>query len=707
MTRRSVLQRCIVFMFTVLVALLSACAAIAGSQAARARDLLPGDPSPIPAPVLRKLDWVNTLKPKQQKWEPLRASISRNEVFASTARINTVAWVEGEIWLGTEGGLRVLSQSGRDKPLRPWQAALGGWQIQEMLVSGKDVYLLATSRLGPQVVVRAAVGCDSGSRLTLGEMQNLRFTTTAGNRLLGITGSGYVYVFDAHTSTGYEFATLDIMALSNWVNDVCSSSDGSLWVGAGGLARVYIGARKAWYWNAKTGLASDSVLSVLEEGNRLWIGTIAGLSRMNVHTGRIERYVGEKGVGGQPVQQIVRVGRRLFFRLPDKLAIFDTTRQKWSKQALPAGTQAGIFDNPPVETADRLFTHNGTLFGVFGKRSLLMVLDSCRRWHKVAGSRAGEIASNEVSSIVVLRGRTFFGTGAGLSEFDSSTRRFKTHSLHAWSERIVSMAVDGNTLWISSSGGLLHYDPLRRRVLSTMRTVHYSGKTDRLHGFEYLFVYKGFVYGIGEYSTEAVKIDVKTGKTSTAAVPGYDGIDYAVPYDQDGERYLIVTNRPNAMGETRRFHVALRLSDMTVQPLWENVPPNAGFAAALPGKGVWTGKSDRTGAYLTLVTMDGNVLARFPMPRSAQRSFSRHIAVGDDSTVWLSGDNDIWRLNPATGKWFHLLQEFTGVRGLVWTKGVLWVNTGNGVVRVLCTVANSTSADRYQDTTSAYQSLDR
>ncbi len=129
-------------------------------------------------------------------------------------------------------------------------------------------------------------------------------------------------------------------------------SDGSLWIGTqgGGLSRWAPEARergefRLQHYDESTGLASDSVLGIVEDNQgQLWLSSNAGLTRFDYRTGSSRQFDSQNGLRGNEFLQGValrsRNGGQLYFGSSAGVVTFS-----------PAGLKSGSMRPPVAITA--------------------------------------------------------------------------------------------------------------------------------------------------------------------------------------------------------------------------------------------------------------------------------------------------------------------------------------------------------------------
>src|SRR5436190_9135 len=86
--------------------------------------------------------------PAPVAWQPLVPHAGPWQVYRAAPGALTAAKIDGETWVGTTEGLRVLDAAGHEKPLAPWQEALRGRHV-EAIAAGSEWIWLATWRGAP------------------------------------------------------------------------------------------------------------------------------------------------------------------------------------------------------------------------------------------------------------------------------------------------------------------------------------------------------------------------------------------------------------------------------------------------------------------------------------------------------------------------------------------------------------------------------
>lgn len=181
--------------------------------------------------------------------------------------------------------------------------------------------------------------------------------------------------------------------------------------------RLYVGSEKGlsvldkktekWttFFSAEEGLAGNFVNSLLLDQDSLWIGTNAGINRMNLKDHSLKIYDAKDGVAGVEIKSLVRVKDRIWAGTPrGDLLIYDPAKDVWSS----------------LETADPLKNEGLNSIHVM-KESVWICRDNgvsvhhlpSGRWETITTSDG--LLSNTVFSAAEDKDGIWFGTDQGAS----------------------------------------------------------------------------------------------------------------------------------------------------------------------------------------------------------------------------------------------------------------------------------------------------
>ena len=181
--------------------------------------------------------------------------------------------------------------------------------------------------------------------------------------------------------------------------------------------QLYVGSEKGlslldkktekWmtFFSAKEGLSGNFVNSLLLDRDFLWIGTNAGINRMNLKDRSLKTYGAESGLAEVEVKSLVKVQDRIWAGSPrGSLLIYDPAKDAWS----------------PMETGDPLKSGGINSMHVL-KDSVWICRDNGVSWHHLPSGRwetitsSDGLLSNTVFSATEDKDGIWFGTDQGAS----------------------------------------------------------------------------------------------------------------------------------------------------------------------------------------------------------------------------------------------------------------------------------------------------
>jgi signal transduction histidine kinase/ligand-binding sensor domain-containing protein/DNA-binding response OmpR family regulator len=154
----------------------------------------------------------------------------------------------------------------------------------------------------------------------------------SGNILIGTT-FGYVYQFNPATDTFKSFLCQDLDSLRGApVRAIIPDRDGSVWIGLienGGLIRHNFDTGETTRYHLKKcdknySLSSNDISSLLDDGNRLWVGTQNGLNLLHKQTGQISVYDEKHGLANKSILSMQKdIEGNIWLSTPLGLSKFD------------------------------------------------------------------------------------------------------------------------------------------------------------------------------------------------------------------------------------------------------------------------------------------------------------------------------------------------------------------------------------------------
>ena len=261
---------------------------------------------------------------------------------------------------------------------------------------------------------------------------------------------------------------------SNSVNAFCETEDGSLWVGTDdGLNRLRPSAQSFEWINESTipSLSSPDVMSLLPDGNSLWIGTYdGGLNRLDIVSGEVVVYrhsnLDPTSIGSNGVTSLLRTGA-------GKILI-------------------GTF---------------GGGLSIYNEKD-----NNFRTLTNVSGDN-NSLSNNFVIALFQdSLGLIWVGTERGLNQYDPSTDTFKSYYTENNNPSSISSDMvwafyedESNHLWLGTSGGGLNRWDKDDRA---------SGIANFHHFAENISLPSSNIYGIQSDSSGLVWLSHNRGVTS-------------------------------------------------------------------------------------------------------------------------------------------------------------------------------------------------
>ncbi|MET4141082.1 ligand-binding sensor domain-containing protein/signal transduction histidine kinase [Pedobacter sp. UYP1] len=328
------------------------------------------------------------------------------------------------------------------------------------------------------------------------------------------------YAAQSSIFTKYFPAQQENSISGNDIREICKDQNGNLWIGTedAGLNKLTPGSGKfSSYFpdGSKQTIAHYNIHGLLADGDKLWIGTFEhGLDVMNINTGLITKHYH------------MRKGSLL--RSDFILSLYKTRAGD-----LLIATTAGIYtynhkkdDFDPVPGLPFLFFNNiredadGTIWvGTFNDGLFSFRLgNSNYKNYRNTGKDGHSLPNNTVNCIFQDSKKRLWVTtdGGGLSLFDKKTGSFKSYTVKNGmpSNFLFNILEDDQyKLWISSTRGLVSFDPLKK-------TVKVYTKTDGLltDQFNYSSSYKdtdgrmyfGSVKGLISFLPNQLNTNAKT-----------------------------------------------------------------------------------------------------------------------------------------------------------------------------------------------------
>ncbi len=331
-----------------------------------------------------------------------------------------------------------------------------------------------------------------------------------GNQIWAGTTHGLVLIENG--SVKKIFTPADGLAGNAVLSVAVDKQTGDVWAGTfGGLSR-YSAGQFTNYTNLTSGLANDLVYSVAVQGNYIWAATTAGVSRLNTETGGWKIFSQQNSPFSEPWAYAVAVGtKKIYMGLwGGGVLVYDLAQKHWRPYMDPDESMEivlyrnqGLIHNMVSSIAydrqTRMFWA-GTYFGLSGYDG--------RNWHNYLTKDSG-LASNFINGVEAVGNIVWVCTQKGLSEFDYKTNTWVTYRPADWRtldtakpgkahhgeilitlpdgkkrtketatslphNYVLSMAYQGNTIWVATADGLSHGFPQ-----STKEKSHEQAATNR------------------------------------------------------------------------------------------------------------------------------------------------------------------------------------------------------------------------------------
>ena len=275
--------------------------------------------------------------------------------------------------------------------------------------------------------------------------------------------------------TRYDNSKPGLGELGNkWISSVktSSSNDGEIiWIGTigKGLCRLERGTGKTiWFRhnpNDPTSIAHNTVMNIiLLDPETLLVGTMQGLSKLDIRTGRFSTYHFQPSLSGATYDDMMYSMARgptgsIWIGTANNLVEFDIVTEQFRRLKR---MRAYSVHEAQVEA------HNYLWAGSFSIGLLRFDLQSGEEvWYRHDPNDRESIASNLVDALLptTLNGADvlWVGTMNGLDRYDYQSNKFIHYTMaHGLPHNhINSIVEDGNgKLWITTKMGLSHFDPI-------------------------------------------------------------------------------------------------------------------------------------------------------------------------------------------------------------------------------------------------------
>ncbi|MCW3099185.1 MAG: histidine kinase [Chthonomonadaceae bacterium] len=626
--------------------------------------------SPPPASMAPDRITLTPPEPRPFQWQAALSPDPRWQIYTNTGDIRALTAMDGGLMLGTTGGLRTLHADGRERKSATWTRTLLGSEISSFAVQGDSVYLSLQREAsnGIEEDVLALLDRKTGklmqTPLGYGRQESLLDTLfPVGSRLIGLTRpGGGLTVWDTTANTVSRWSTAS-QPLFNATSVAIPAREGAVWLGTSyGVIRWRPESLVADVWTEKHGLAANAVLALAETDGKLWIGTIAGLSLLDVQTGIIRREAGPEALHNATITQLLPTAQTLYATTPDALFARAKATGAWRRLPLPPG-------NPPryYAVGDRLFVSGGVA-------EPLRKLEA-GTWRIVAPAPRGQLPDNRARILQAVQGALWCGTDSHLVRWDGGVSgTFRSYALPAGSGGVVSITSEGSAVWAALwKGGAMQIDPQTghiRRWLTQMQVegwtapepVNLQAVVPR-PDYLYAIAYQGFL-----------RVNRATGKTDRLSLRDFGpagGYAAATLLQAHADRLWVNVETD---GEDRLLEITLADRKITTLATRRGILQDA---VPEPGRGFWT----RQGPDIVLMNLQGEILRRVPIPPEDTR-FALNALTRTDDSLWFATGSTIHRLKLKTGLWQRYDCPLPDVQSIAVLGDSLWVATRHGLARL-------------------------
>jgi signal transduction histidine kinase/ligand-binding sensor domain-containing protein len=414
--------------------------------------------------------------------------------------------ISGEaLWIGTRRGLEVWNTSGSTPLPTTVPAELSGERIKTLLEDHRGRYWVATEN--------GVVLWDPKSATTRRYRHHTDLPHSLGddfvyslfqdrNCILWVGtyfgGASYVDLCRDGIEAYSERAPGSAGLSSGKVIGIASATDQRLWLATAGggvnlldLAKGTVRHFRHDPTNPHSLSGDDTTALAVDRDGRLWVGTRSGLNIMRGESGRFERF---RLPEGRPVGNYVSM-----LKLDSKggmwvgtlagLYSIETKSMTPKRYALETPGDSGLGNNEVWAVCD---TGDGFLW--IGTSNGIDRLDMSKGTFKHFRPEPGNIRSlsNRVVTSFMLDqdGKLWAGTNGGLNEVirhKDGQVEFRSYGPQdGFSNGAIKAILPGmnKDLWVSTSAGITHFDPLHRRVENFNETDGVAD-TDHLEGAAY------------------------------------------------------------------------------------------------------------------------------------------------------------------------------------------------------------------------------
>ncbi|MES2900012.1 MAG: two-component regulator propeller domain-containing protein [Pseudomonadota bacterium] len=334
----------------------------------------------------------------------------------------------------------------------------------------------------PGDLERSQARWDPISTIVFEHINNEQGLKSAPLTALAQDGDGFVWVgsqaalgrWDGHRFRMYAHdpARADSVP-AGFVQTMLADSKGRLWIGtsAGGLARYDRTLDNfVRYPAGPGGLLSSTVMALAADDGAIWIGTPAGLDRLDLHSGAVLRYRADAGTPGSLPDNHIRSLKldrrgRLWVGSASGLAWRDPVSGKFTRVPLDAGSGAPPLADSVLSLAE---DSSGTLWFGTLRSGIGSVAAGAAAGTLVTTPALQELRSSMVLAILeVSPGRLWIASyGGGITDYEPASGRLRrarhqaavTQSL-AHNRTAALLRDRSGLVWVAAGASLDRHDP--------------------------------------------------------------------------------------------------------------------------------------------------------------------------------------------------------------------------------------------------------
>lgn len=270
--------------------------------------------------------------------------------------------------------------------------------------------------------------------------------------------------YDGKTIRHYQHYPEDARSLSDSrINCLLSCDDGTLLAGTEKGINVYVpGEDVVMPYGASAEINGENIRTMCEEGPLLWVGTNAGLFRLDRETGSVTCYNTQNSDIAHDIVRAIYIDDDYLFvgtfdgvsRLNKRTGRWSSVNLKMDRIRLPLNNLVLSLEPSPT-SPDTLLVGTQTGFCELDKHTL-----DFRLYEK---SRYRQMVNNTIKTMCVVDGQVWLGSEEGLMIFDGASFAsygYDPKNIHSLPNNIVwSIFKDrSNIVWLGTDGGIAYYD---------------------------------------------------------------------------------------------------------------------------------------------------------------------------------------------------------------------------------------------------------